>query len=184
MKRAFFAACPALLALLLMSAAPVRAPAAAVPPAPGVEAAFSPGGGALELTLSVIDEAEKSILVAAFSFTSKPVALALLNAARRGVQVRVVADSQANSEGYTAVTFLANGGVPVRLNGVYNHMHNKFMVADGRHVQTGSFNYTRAAAEKNAENVLVVRDDPDTAAKYTVVWERLWKEGQVFRKRR
>jgi phosphatidylserine/phosphatidylglycerophosphate/cardiolipin synthase-like enzyme len=157
-------------------------PAAAAPA--GVEAAFSPEGGALSLTLSVINKAEKSILAAAFSFTSKPVAQALVKAARRGVRVRVVADKETNDKGYTAVVFLANSGVPVRLNGAYNHMHNKFMVADGRHVQTGSFNYTRAAAEKNAENVLVVRDNPAIAAKYTAEWERLWNEGEDFRKRR
>jgi phosphatidylserine/phosphatidylglycerophosphate/cardiolipin synthase-like enzyme len=165
--------------LALLPATPVAAPAA---PA-RVETAFSPEGGASALTISVIDKAEKSILMAAFSFTSKPVAQALVKAARRGVKVRVVADKETNSKGYTAVVFLAGRGIPVRLNGAYNHMHNKFMVADGRHVQTGSFNYTHAAAEKNAENVLVVRDDPVTAAKYTAEWERLWNEGEDFRKR-
>jgi phosphatidylserine/phosphatidylglycerophosphate/cardiolipin synthase-like enzyme len=165
---------------VLSTAAPVPAPSARA----AVAAAFSPGGEASALTLSVINGAEKSILVAAFVFTSKPIAQALTKAARRGVKVRVVADRQVNSEGYTAVTFLANRGIPVRLNGVYKHMHDKFMVIDGRHVQTGSFNYTRAASEKNAENVLVVRDDPATAAKYTAEWERLWNEGKDFKKRR
>jgi phosphatidylserine/phosphatidylglycerophosphate/cardiolipin synthase-like enzyme len=172
-------ACLLALLLALLPAAPVGAPAARA----GVEAAFSPEGGALGLTLSIINKAEKSILVAAFSFTSTPVAKALTNAARRGVKVRVVADKEANSKGYTAVAFLAGRGVPVRLNGAYNHMHHKFMVTDGKHVQTGSFNYTRAAAEKNAENVLVVRDDPALAAKYAAEWERLWKEGEDFKKR-
>jgi phosphatidylserine/phosphatidylglycerophosphate/cardiolipin synthase-like enzyme len=161
-------------ALLSMTAPAARA---------GVEAAFSPEGGALALTLSIINKAEKSILVAAFSFTSTPVAKALTNAARRGVKVRVVADKETNSKGYTAVAFLVGKGVPVRLNGAYNHMHNKFMVTDSKHVQTGSFNYTRAATDKNAENVLVVRDDPVIAAKYTAEWERLWNEGEDFKKR-
>jgi phosphatidylserine/phosphatidylglycerophosphate/cardiolipin synthase-like enzyme len=180
MKRVLFAVGATFFAILLSAAAPVRAPSARA----DIDAAFSPGGGASALTLASIDKAEKSILVAAFAFTSKPVARALLNAARRGVKVRVVADKQTHSKGYTAVTFLANKGIPVRLNGAYNHMHNKFMVMDGRHVQTGSFNYTRAASEKNAENVLVVRNDPVTAAKYTAEWERLWNEGEDFRKRR
>ncbi|MDR2604970.1 MAG: phospholipase D family protein [Desulfovibrio sp.] len=175
-----FSLCLFALFLALLPATPVAAPAAGA----GVETAFSPAGGALALTLSLINKAEKSILVAAFSFTSTPVAKALTNAARRGVRVRVVADKETNDKGYTAVVFLANQGIPVRLNGAYNHMHNKFMVADGRHVQTGSFNYTRAAAEKNAENVLVVRNDPVTAAKYTAEWERLWNEGEEFKKRR
>ena len=44
------------------------------------------------------------------------------------------------------------------------------MVIDGRTVITGSFNFTKAAEEKNAENLLVI-SDPDIAAKYTKNWQ-------------
>ena len=139
-----------------------------------VELAFSPRGGSLKLVLSFIAAAEKSIQVAAYSFTSKPVAEALLAAHKRGVSVRVVADKRGNSGQYSAVTFLANQGLPVRLNGKYAIHHHKFMVIDGRHVQTGSFNYSAAAVNKNAENVLVLRNAPEPAARYTAEWQRLW----------
>ncbi|MDR3358036.1 MAG: phospholipase D family protein [Desulfovibrio sp.] len=139
--------------------------------------AFSPKGDSLDLVLSAVSAAEQSILVAAYSFTSKPVAQALLEASKRGVSVRVVADKKSNSGRYTAVTFLANRGVPVRLNGHYAIHHHKFMVIDGRHVQTGSFNYSAAAVNKNAENVLLIRDAPELAGRYAAEWQRLWEEG-------
>lgn len=120
----------------------------------GEQAAFSPGG------------ARQTIEVAAYSFTSKPIATALAQAAKRGVKVWVVADQKANGGRYSAVTFLANQGVPVRLDGHYAIMHNKFMVVDGVTVETGSFNYTAAAAEHNAENVLVVSPDKALADIY------------------
>ena len=40
------------------------------------------------------------------------------------------------------------------------------MVIDGETVITGSFNFTKATQEKNAENVLVIRDKA-LAAQYT-----------------
>jgi phosphatidylserine/phosphatidylglycerophosphate/cardiolipin synthase-like enzyme len=133
--------------------------------------------------LSGIDSAQKSILVAAYSFTSKPISAALLDAHRRGVDVRVVADAKANGKRYTAATYLANHDVPVRLNDKYAILHDKFMVIDGATIETGSFNYTAAAANKNAENVLVLRDMPEMAARYTKEWQRLWDEGVALEKR-
>lgn len=142
------------------------------------DVAFSPRGNSLDLILSVIGSAEKSILVAAYSFTSKPVSQSLLAAHKRGVMVRVVADKKGNSSKYTAVTFLANQGIPVRLNGHYAIHHHKFMVVDGKHLQTGSFNYSAAANNKNAENVLVLREIPELAEKYEKEWQRLWDESE------
>lgn len=139
-------------------------------------AAFTPGQ-ALPLVLDTIKSARSSIFVAAYSFTSKPVATALRDATRRGVKVFVLADATEASKGYSAVRFLANEHVPVRVNARYAIQHNKFMVIDGSTVQTGSFNYTASAAERNAENVLVVRNAPAIAAQYDAEWRRLWNEG-------
>lgn len=127
---------------------------------------FSASQNALQLVLSTINSARLNIDVAAYSFTSKPVAAALAAAKNRGVAVRVVADEKSNNGKYTAVTFLANQGVPVRLNGRYAIMHNKFMVVDGNTVQTGSFNYTASAVSRNAENVLLIKEVPELAATY------------------
>ena len=148
-----------------------------------IEAAFSPRGESLQLVLKIIQSAQKTIHVAAYSFTSKPIAEALVDAKKRGVDVKVVADQKANSGKYTAVTFLANQGVPVRANGRYPIFHHKFILVDGKHLETGSFNYSAAAASKNAENVLVLRDVPVVVEKYQTEWARLWDEGVDVEKR-
>ncbi len=140
------------------------------------EAAFSPDPTALELVLKGIRNARRSIHVAAYVFTSKPVALALLDARQRGVEVALVADSKENSTGYSATRFLAKQHLPVRLNGKYAILHDKFMIIDQLHVQTGSFNYTAAAASKNAENVLIIWNAPELAARYEAQWQQLWQE--------
>ncbi|MGP1925062.1 MAG: phospholipase D family protein [Arsenophonus sp. NEOnobi-MAG3] len=108
-----------------------------------------------------IEEAKISIDIAAYSFTSKPIALALVDAKQRGVNVSLVADKKSNSGKYTAVTYLGNHRIPVRLNDKYAIMHNKFMIVDGHSIETGSFNYTQSAAFRNAENVIYLRNRPD-----------------------
>nr|WP_199065167.1 phospholipase D family protein [Chromobacterium sp. ASV5] len=166
------------LSILLLAGA-LLAPLAHSTPLPAgadYEVGFSPKGGSLALVLQGIDGAKSSILVAAYSFTSKPIAESLLNAHKRGVKVQVVADEKSNRKGYSAAQFLANQGVPVRLNGNYAIFHHKFMVIDGQHVETGSFNYSAVAANRNAENVLLLRNVKPLAAQYAEEWARLWAE--------
>lgn len=147
-----------------------------LPPEAKFEIGFSPNGDAQELILSAIKQSKKSILVAAYSFTSKPIALALRDAHKRGVEVKIIADQKGNSTKYSAVTFMANQGVPIRVNGNYQIFHHKFMVIDGKHLETGSFNYSNAAQTKNSENVLILWDVEDIAKIYTQKWEQLWNE--------
>lgn len=142
-----------------------------------LEVAFSPGG-AEGLVLREITGARTSIDLAAYSFTSTSVAKALVDAHKRGVRVRAVLDKSQLSERYTGATFLANAGIEVRINSRYAIMHNKFMVLDGVAVQTGSFNYTKAAAEKNAENIVVIRNNDAVASAYAKEWQRLWNESE------
>ena len=142
------------------------------------EIGFSPKGKSLNVILNGIKRAEKSILVATYSFTSKPISTALLEAHQRGVAVQVVADAKSNSGQYSAVTFLSNQGVPVRVNDRYSIFHHKFMVIDNRHVETGSFNYSAAAVDRNAENVLLLMNVPELAERYAREWQRLWNESE------
>ncbi|MFP3019615.1 MAG: phospholipase D family protein [Arsenophonus sp.] len=141
-----------------------------------IEVGFSPGRTAKQIILLAIKEAKTSIDIAVYSFTSKPIALALVDAKQRGVNIRMVADKKSNGGKYTAVTYLVNHRIPVRLNNKYAIMHNKFIIVDGHSVETGSFNYTKSAAFRNAENVIYLRNLPNIAEKYTREFNRLWRE--------
>lgn len=147
-----------------------------------VETAFSPDHGATELVVHTIEAAKTSIRVAAYSFTSKPIAEALVKAKKSGIDVRVVVDKSNATARYTAATFLANQGVPVRVDYRYAIMHDKFMIVDGATVETGSFNFTASAEAKNAENVIVLHD-PTVAQRYGQEWDRLWGESEEMKAR-
>ncbi|WP_341353089.1 phospholipase D-like domain-containing protein [Xylella fastidiosa] len=58
----------------------------------------------------------------------------------------------------------------------YAAMHHKFMVADGLHVQLGSFNYTSSANLRNAETAVAFRNAPELASLYRTEWLRLSTE--------
>jgi len=155
----------------------------AMPPQAWADVAFSPGGQALSKIIHLVDSAKASVLVAAYVFTSKPIAEALVRAHRRKVKVYVVADAQGNSDQYTAITYLANQGVPTRVNSQYAILHSKYIVVDGLHVETGSFNFSASAQSRNSENVLILWNVPELAAQYSKNWQSLWSSGQDVRKK-
>ena len=134
------------------------------------EICFSPGGDCTKAIVTALEHAKSSVLVQAYTFTSAPIAKALVDAARRGVKVEVILDKSQVSGRYSSADFLARAGIPVRIDAAHAIAHNKVMVIDGSTVITGSFNFTRAAQEKNAENLLVVHD-PALASRYAENWK-------------
>ena len=136
----------------------------------GVEVYFSPKGGCTEAVVAELEKAKKSILVQAYSFTSSPIATALVAAKKRGVDVRAVLDKSQRSEKYSSADFVAHGGIPTFIDAKHAIAHNKIMVIDAAVVITGSFNFTKAAESNNAENLLVIRD-PKLAERYTQNWK-------------
>jgi len=119
---------------------------------------FSPKGGATEACVAEINAAKHSIYVQAYSFTSKPIAAALVAAKKRGVQVSVILDRSQKTANYSEADFLAHAGISTAIDSKHAIAHNKLMVIDAETVITGSFNFTSAAESRNAENLLVLRD--------------------------
>jgi phosphatidylserine/phosphatidylglycerophosphate/cardiolipin synthase-like enzyme len=131
---------------------------------------FTPGTNCTELIVQALGASKRTVLVQAYSFTSAPIAQALLKAHQRGVSVQVILDKSQRSEQYSSADFLANQGVPVVIDEKHAIAHHKVMVIDGETVLTGSFNFTKAAQEKNAENLVIIRD-PALAAQYAQNWD-------------
>lgn len=142
-----------------------------------IERAFSPHQGATELVVNTIGEAHRSISMAAYSFTSRPIAEALVDACNRGVDVRVVLDKSQRTNALLSRLF-DGSCVHTRINYRYAIMHDKFIIVDDDTVELGSFNYTKAAENNNAENVLVLHDVPTVAHDYGTQWIKLWDESQ------
>jgi phosphatidylserine/phosphatidylglycerophosphate/cardiolipin synthase-like enzyme len=148
---------------------------------------FSPEGSAEALVLKVIDSARQSIRLAAYTITAPKVVHALIAARRRGVDVAVVADYENNitqdrtGKSHAALNLLVGAGIPTRLVSVYPLHHDKYIVVDGASVETGSYNYTVAAARYNSENVLVVWNEPAVARAYLDHWQSRYDQGRDYK---
>ena len=130
-----------------------------------IQAYFSPKGGCTTAILEEIRCAKQFILVQAYSFTSAPIAAALVEAFRNGIRVEAVLDKSNKSANYSEATFLKNARVPTWIDGKHAIAHNKIIIIDGSTVITGSFNFTKAGEESNAENLLIIKS-PELAASY------------------
>ena len=133
---------------------------------PMPETFFSPRGGCTQAVVHELRSARQSILVQAYSFTSAPIAGALVEAARRGVLVEVVLDKSNRTGKYSSADFVAHAGIPTWIDDRHAIAHNKVIIIDEATVITGSFNFTKAAEESNAENLLVLRST-ELASRYT-----------------
>jgi phosphatidylserine/phosphatidylglycerophosphate/cardiolipin synthase-like enzyme len=131
---------------------------------------FSPGGAPTAAVVAALDEAVHTVHVQAYSFTSAPIAKALVAAEKRGVQVTAILDRSNRTAQYSAADFLVHGGVSTFIDAKHAIAHNKIMIIDDEEVLTGSFNFTKAAEEKNAENLLVIHDQT-LAEKYEKNWQ-------------
>jgi len=145
-----------------------------------LKAYFSPNGGCTQAVVNALNGAEKTILVQAYSFTSAAIANALVEANRRGVDVRVILDKSQRTERYSGATFLAAGGIPTFIDAAHKIAHNKVMVIDDQEVITGSFNFTKAAETGNAENVLLIFHAPELAARYSQNWHEHLKHSENY----
>jgi phosphatidylserine/phosphatidylglycerophosphate/cardiolipin synthase-like enzyme len=132
---------------------------------------FSPNGGCTEAIIKEIDRARSDIFVQAYSFTSAPIAKALLNTHKRGVKVQAILDKSQKTAKYSSATFLYNAGVPTFIDARHAIAHNKIMIIDRETVITGSFNFTKAAENNNAENLLVIKNK-EIARAYLENWSR------------
>jgi phosphatidylserine/phosphatidylglycerophosphate/cardiolipin synthase-like enzyme len=119
-------------------APPIPSPSAMATPS-AVSVCFTPGGNCTDGIVNAIGEAKTNILVQAYSVTSAPIAKALLEAHKRGVQVQVILDKSQRTEKYSSADFLANQGVPTTIDANHAISHNKVMIIDGETAITGSF---------------------------------------------
>ena len=128
---------------------------------------FSPDGGCTRAIVNAIAAANRQILVQAYEMTAPQIKSALVAARKRGVEVSAIFDPSAVNERNTMVGELSAGGIAVLIDSAHSPglAHNKVMVIDQAVVITGSFNFTKAAETRNAENLLIIKD-PALAAAY------------------
>ncbi len=152
------------------------APSQAVGPKPKskkttIEALFSPDGGCADRIIEEIDDAKKAIRAQAYFFTSKPISKALVAAQKRGVEVEVIMDGSRKKGKWNRWRVMRRDGVTIYFDDEHATANNKIMLIDRRTIITGSYNYTKAAEEKNAENIIIIKYDKALFSKFLENYE-------------
>ena len=147
-----------------------------------IEVFFSPHGGCTEAIVEALDKAKSSVLIQAYSFTSSPIAKAVVEAHGRGVHIEAILDKSQRTEQYSEADFLSHAGIRVLIDSKHQIAHNKIMIIDSNTVITGSFNFTKAADEHNAENLLIIRNK-DLAAEYIDNWNNHRQHSEAYESR-
>lgn len=122
-----------------------------------IENYFCPAHNCEEEVLSEINDAKNSILVLAFSFTSKPIAKKLVELNKSGINVKALFE-KTRIASYSQYDYLNKSGILVYKDTNPYTMHEKVFVIDGKTVILGSYNPTAAANTKNDENILIIHD--------------------------
>lgn len=122
-----------------------------------VDVFFSPSDRPRErAVLPLIQQTKSTLDIAMFFFTDDSIAEALLDAKRRGVQVRMVLDAGGAANAYSKHGKLCAAGIPVKVENWGGKSHSKWAVSDSARVLFGSMNWTGAGDAGNDENTLVV----------------------------
>lgn len=124
---------------------------------------FTPGEDCESLIVAQIKAAKTSLRVEAYYLTSTSILGALRNAVRRGVTVEAILDRVNARKKTAAATYLALSGASVWIDRSVSIAHNKLIIVDDDEVIGGSFNYTKSAQQRNAENVTILSGRAITA---------------------
>lgn len=153
-------------------------PVARDAPTRRAEVCFSPGDACVQRIRGLFQQARVSADVCVFTITDDRLSDAILDAHSRGVAVRILTDNDKAIDAGSDIARFSNAGIATRIDATEYHMHHKFAIFDRRTLITGSYNWTRSAAEYNEENLLVTYDQASLAA-FQKEFDRLWARCSV-----
>ena len=131
-----------------------------------IQAHFSPKGGCQDAIVRELKAARREILVMAYSFTADPLTFALVEAKKLGLTVEIVLDKSNELEHYSDLHFFIENSMDVLIDHDHAIAHNKIIIIDKTTLITGSFNFTNQAEHENAENLLIIKGQPELLSRY------------------
>jgi phosphatidylserine/phosphatidylglycerophosphate/cardiolipin synthase-like enzyme len=140
---------------------------------------FSPGDACLEAIRSFIYRASRTLDICVFTISDDRISEEIIAAHRRKIQVRIITDDEKLFDTGSDIDKLARAGLDIRVDRTAYHMHHKFAIADGKVALTGSYNWTRSAAQHNEENLLITCE-PGIITAYARQFDKMWDEMKPY----
>ena len=131
-----------------------------------VQIYFSPKGGCQAAIVRELMCARSEVLVQAYSFTADALTFALIELKKKGVLVEIVLDKSNEVDRYSDLRFFIENEMEVKIDHAHAISHNKVIIIDRKVVITGSYNFTNQAESDNAENVVIIKGNPEMVTAY------------------
>ena len=117
------------------------------------------------------------LLVAMYAISPRvPEYAAILDAARRGCQVRILLDGKiGNHLAQRMGEFTSQHGLAIQIRTTNRRMHQKYLIAPGQDtIVTGTANMTEDSADRHAEHRILFRNEPTLCGQFTQDFETIW----------
>lgn len=120
---------------------------------------FSPQDKPMSTELvQIIRNSKDYIYIPSFLFTHKTLSNELINAHKRGVDVKIIIDATNTYGKHSVFKSLRASGIPVKVENYAGKLHSKVMIIDNEYLVAGSANFSNSGENKNDENMLIIRD--------------------------
>ena len=139
------------------------------------KAFFSPGDDCLRFILDSISSAKRNVSICVFTITDNRISSTIERAHRRGVDFRIITDDDKTMDAGSDIMRLDELGIPIRTDKTKFHMHHKFAIFDDSLLVSGSYNWTRSAADYNEENIIAT-DHPELVGQFEELFNHLWNK--------
>jgi cardiolipin hydrolase len=139
---------------------------------------FSPGEACRDAICHQIRSARQHIDICVFTISDNIIRDEIADAHRIGKQIRIISDNDKSEDRGSDIDFLKERGVPLILDNTEVHMHHKFALFDQKVLLSGSYNWTRSAANYNFENILIT-EDHKLVTPFKKEFDRLWDKLQA-----
>lgn len=125
-----------------------------------LEVYYAPEDAPGDRLVMLYQHAQQYIYVSVYGLTYPPAVKALVEAKKRGVDVRMLTDQERAQDvkQRTALETLRMAGIPIRINRHEGLMHLKQVVIDDEVNASGSMNHTTSGNRYNDERMDVITD--------------------------
>ena len=144
---------------------------------PGIESDPDADSPLDDAAIALIEATTASLDLALYEFDEAPIYEAVLAAHERGVLVRMVGDGdEEHDEGYQA---LLDAGVEISMRKPGDRiMHDKYILADGQVLWTGSTNLSANGTHRNNNNAVLI-ESAELVEEYQADFDQMF-EGSLF----
>ncbi len=143
------------------------------------EVYFSPQDDCSLTIRRFIQNSKKTLDICIFTISDDKIAKEIFKAYQNKVTIRLITDDEKVNDLGSDVERFAKTGIKIKTDESKHHMHHKFAISDNLTLLTGSYNWTRAAAIHNFENILLT-NQVELVNRYQAEFNRLWAKFRLF----